>query len=67
EMGRATQGVTLIALDGGTLLSGLQRVVERDSDVVNGDAASNDGAHATTVDTGNNTEDGGAADEPPQA
>ncbi|MGZ8993553.1 MAG: DNA gyrase subunit A [Burkholderiaceae bacterium] len=67
EMGRATQGVTLIALDGGTLLSGLQRVVERDSDVVNGDAASNDGAHATTVDTGNNTEGGGAADEPPQA
>ncbi len=38
EMGRATQGVTLIALDDGTRLSGLQRVVERDSDVVNGDA-----------------------------
>jgi len=37
EMGRATQGVTLIALDGGTRLSGLQRVVERDSDIVNGD------------------------------
>ncbi|MEP6609173.1 MAG: DNA gyrase subunit A [Burkholderiaceae bacterium] len=36
EMGRATQGVTLIALDDGTRLSGLQRVVERDSDV-NGD------------------------------
>jgi DNA gyrase subunit A len=32
EMGRATQGVTLIALDDGTRLSGLQRVVERDSD-----------------------------------
>jgi DNA gyrase subunit A len=32
EMGRATQGVTLIALDGGTKLSGLQRVVERDSE-----------------------------------
>ncbi|MGH6609183.1 MAG: DNA gyrase subunit A, partial [Burkholderiaceae bacterium] len=39
EMGRATQGVTLIALDGGTRLSGLQRVVERDSDVENGHAA----------------------------
>ena len=36
EMGRATQGVTLIALDDGTTLSGLQRVVERDSDAVNG-------------------------------
>jgi DNA gyrase subunit A len=32
EMGRATQGVTLIALDAGTRLSGLQRVVERDSE-----------------------------------
>jgi DNA gyrase subunit A len=31
-MGRATQGVTLIALDDGTKLSGLQRVVERDSE-----------------------------------
>jgi DNA gyrase subunit A len=34
EMGRATQGVTLIALDEGTKLSGLQRVV--DSDAENG-------------------------------
>ena len=56
EMGRATQGVTLIALDGGTRLSGLQRVVERDSDVVNGD-----NGHATVIDTGN-----GSADEPRQ-
>ncbi len=36
EMGRATQGVTLIALDDGTTLSGLQRVVERDSEGGNG-------------------------------
>jgi len=36
EMGRATQGVTLIALDDGTTLSGLQRVVERDSENGNG-------------------------------
>jgi DNA gyrase subunit A len=32
EMGRATQGVTLIALDEGTRLSGLQRVVETDAE-----------------------------------
>jgi DNA gyrase subunit A len=38
EMGRATQGVTLIALDEGTTLSGLQRVVERDENG-NGHAA----------------------------
>jgi DNA gyrase subunit A len=30
EMGRATQGVTLIAVDEGTSLSGVQRVVESD-------------------------------------
>ncbi|HUN92872.1 MAG TPA: DNA gyrase subunit A [Burkholderiaceae bacterium] len=32
EMGRATQGVTLIAVDDGTRLSGVQRVVESDSE-----------------------------------
>jgi DNA gyrase subunit A len=31
EMGRATQGVTLIALDDGSKLSGLQRIVENDA------------------------------------
>jgi DNA gyrase subunit A len=36
EMGRATQGVTLIALDDGTKLSGLQRIVESDADNGNG-------------------------------
>ena len=33
EMGRATQGVTLIALDEGAQLSGLQRIVENDAQV----------------------------------
>jgi DNA gyrase subunit A len=33
-MGRATQGVTLIAVEDGTKLSGLQRVVETDIDEV---------------------------------
>jgi DNA gyrase subunit A len=40
EMGRATQGVTLIALDEGTTLTGLQRIVETD-DVGNGDVGPN--------------------------
>jgi DNA gyrase subunit A len=31
EMGRATQGVTLIAVDAGTTLQGVQRVVESDA------------------------------------
>jgi DNA gyrase subunit A len=33
EMGRATQGVTLIALDDGSELSGLQRIVENDANI----------------------------------
>jgi DNA gyrase subunit A len=32
EMGRATQGVTLISVDEGTRLSGLQRIAESDTD-----------------------------------
>jgi DNA gyrase subunit A len=32
-LGRATQGVTLIALDDGSTLSGLQRIVENDANV----------------------------------
>ena len=39
EMGRATQGVTLISLDEGTKLSGLQQIAEAEADV-DGDADS---------------------------
>jgi DNA gyrase subunit A len=41
EMGRATQGVTLIGLDAGSQLSGLQRIVENDA---NQPESSEDGA-----------------------
>ncbi|MBT9493924.1 MAG: DNA gyrase subunit A [Paucibacter sp.] len=55
ELGRATQGVTLIALDDGSKLSGLQRIVE------------NDANEGNTLDTenpdGTPTEDGGAIDD----
>jgi DNA gyrase subunit A len=37
ELGRATQGVTLIALDNGTKLSGLQRIAENDTPAEGGD------------------------------
>ncbi|WP_322047050.1 DNA gyrase subunit A [Paraburkholderia sp. J67] len=40
EMGRATQGVTLISLDEGTKLSGLQQVAEADAE---GDIAEDEG------------------------
>jgi DNA gyrase subunit A len=39
EQGRTTQGVTLIALGEGEKLAGLERVVERDEDVANGNGA----------------------------
>ena len=38
ELGRATQGVTLIALDEGSKLSGLQRIVENDANVTDAEA-----------------------------
>jgi len=40
EMGRATQGVTLIGLDDGSKLSGLQRIVENDASLDAADPAS---------------------------
>jgi DNA gyrase subunit A len=39
ELGRATQGVTLIGLDEGSKLSGLQRIVENDAAAPEGDDA----------------------------
>ena len=47
ELGRATQGVTLIALDDGSKLAGLQRIVENDA---NGDAANDVDADAPADD-----------------
>jgi DNA gyrase subunit A len=50
ELGRATQGVTLIGLDEGSKLSGLQRIVENDANVRD-DATPDEGG----------SDDGGAA------
>ena len=44
ELGRATQGVTLIALDQGTQLIGLQRIVENDANTDAGPDLAADGA-----------------------
>jgi len=44
ELGRATQGVTLIGLDEGSQLSGLQRIVENDAIVRSAEDNSDDGA-----------------------
>ncbi|MDZ7590594.1 MAG: DNA gyrase subunit A [Rubrivivax sp.] len=47
ELGRATQGVTLIALDNGATLSGLQRIVENDAPA-DGDEGTEGAAGAAT-------------------
>lgn len=57
ELGRATQGVTLISLDDGAQLSGLQRIVENDANGdahgdVNGGGANGD-AHTAEGEEGN--------------
>lgn len=46
ELGRATQGVTLIGLDEGSKLSGLQRIVENDANTADSDPSDNDSSGA---------------------
>jgi DNA gyrase subunit A len=41
EMSRSTQGVTLINLDAGEKLSGLQRILDRDEEGENGNGSGN--------------------------
>jgi DNA gyrase subunit A len=48
EMGRATQGVTLMNVDEGTILSGVQRVAEADEDLEAMDAVEGDETPPTT-------------------
>ena len=55
EMGRATQGVTLINVDEGTRLSGLQRIAEGDSDDEVDDAEEGDVAADPTTDSNSDT------------
>jgi DNA gyrase subunit A len=47
ELGRATQGVTLIGLDEGSKLSGLQRIVENDANPAGEDLAGDDEGEST--------------------
>jgi DNA gyrase subunit A len=62
ELGRATQGVKLIALDEGTQLSGLQRIVENDASVLADlDPEDSSGENALDSNLGP-TEDGSPSD-----
>jgi DNA gyrase subunit A len=60
EMGRATQGVTLIAVEDGTKLSGLQRVMESDVEEDKAEAEEADGVPVVPVDAADDTPDGAA-------
>ncbi|HEY4138747.1 MAG TPA: DNA gyrase subunit A, partial [Casimicrobiaceae bacterium] len=64
EMGRATQGVTLISLDEGTKLSGLQHIAEAEADV-DGDVDGTNGGVAGSATNGDADEGGGNGDEGP--
>jgi len=55
ELGRATQGVTLIALDAGAQLIGLQRIVENDA---NNDPTGDAGSDLSGGDSGDTTDPG---------
>jgi len=46
EMGRSTQGVTLISLDEGEKLAGVERIVDRDVEEGNGNGGNGDGGGA---------------------
>ena len=51
EMGRATQGVTLIGLDEGSKLSGMQRIVENDAQGIADDTGETGGEETPADDT----------------
>jgi DNA gyrase subunit A len=51
EMGRATQGVTLIGLDEGSKLSGMQRIVENDAQGGSDDTGETGGEETPADDT----------------
>ena len=59
ELGRATQGVTLMALDDGAQLSGLQRIVENDAAGSNEPSVGEVGG----LDVGSDTDNSSTADE----
>jgi DNA gyrase subunit A len=60
ELGRATQGVTLIGLDDGAKLSGLQRIVENDANVQ--DESADGAADAEGGDAAGSTDESGSAE-----
>jgi DNA gyrase subunit A len=62
EMGRATQGVTLISVDDGSRLSGVRRVAERDADESDEADESGGAAGEASGDATDDSKDAGADD-----
>ncbi|THF65780.1 DNA gyrase subunit A [Pseudothauera nasutitermitis] len=60
ELGRATQGVTLINLDEGTFLAGLEKVAESEDEALEGETQEGgDGAGESPADDGAASDEGG--------
>ena len=64
EMGRATQGVTLISVDDGTKLTGVQRVIESDATLNGTDTA--EGTDIVPTDAGSDASDQAPPDGTPE-
>ena len=64
EMGRATQGVTLISVDDGTKLTGVQRVIESDATLNGTDTA--EGTDIVLTDAGSDASDQAPPDGTPE-
>jgi DNA gyrase subunit A len=58
EQGRSTQGVTLINLDAGTRLAGMEKVLESDDDGTNGNGNGNGEAEQGNEGEANDTTEG---------
>ncbi len=67
EMGRATQGVTLISVDDGSSLSGVRRVVESDADADESEANPADQAQESTESADSESSQSSGNDAPPAA
>nr|MBL8457132.1 DNA gyrase subunit A [Zoogloeaceae bacterium] len=66
EMGRATQGVTLISLDEGTYLAGIEKVAESDADESLDEAGDTSAAGAAGAAAGGQAAPGEGGEVPPQ-
>jgi len=63
EVSRSTQGVTLIALDAGTKLAGIEKILETDEVPANGNGTNGNGEETNSGDAGAGPDEGPAPDD----